>query len=59
MFTPTFCWLPRGTSTPAGFMNPYAGIQQAIPRFVREQIAAEDARIASARNAHLLAILTR
>jgi hypothetical protein len=56
-FTPTFCWLPRGTSTPSGFMRPYAAIQQAIPAWMREQIATEDARIASARNAHLLAIL--
>jgi len=38
-------------------MNPYAAIQQAIAAWMREQIAAEDARIASARNAHLLAIL--
>ena len=58
-FAPTFCWLPRGTPTPAGFMHPYAAIQQAIPRFVREQMAEEDARIARARNAHLIAILTR
>jgi hypothetical protein len=40
-------------------MNPYAAIQQAIPRFVREQIAAEDARIARARNESLLAVLVR
>jgi hypothetical protein len=56
-FTPTFCWLPRGTPTPAGFMNPYASLQQAIPAWMREKIAAEDARIARARNAHLIAIL--
>jgi hypothetical protein len=40
-------------------MQPWATLQREVPAFVREQIAAEQRRLAERANAQLIAVLSR
>jgi hypothetical protein len=53
LYYETICWFEPGSN-----MSHWVAVNTP-PAHVRDGIAAEDARIARARNAHLIAILTR